>query len=138
MKLGGDSENVRAMMARQVEQIVHLVDDLMDVSRIGCGKMVLDKQVCTVKAIVDAAIEESIILISENGLTLEVIDRSQVACVCGDMCRLTQVMCNLLNNSAKYGRLGGKIVLELDAPSCGERKASARNAGILRAGRRFF
>ena len=114
MKLGEDAENVRAMMARQVEQIVHLVDDLMDVSRIGCGKLALDKQVCIVKAIVDAAIEESIILISENGLSLEVIDRSQAACVCGDRTRLTQVVCNLLNNSAKYGRTGGKIVLELD------------------------
>jgi signal transduction histidine kinase len=101
MKLGEDAENVRVMMARQVEQIVHLIDDLMDVARIGCGKMVLDKQVFTVKSIFDAAIEESISLISENGLTLEVIDRSQAACVCGDMGRLTQVMCNLLNNSAK-------------------------------------
>lgn len=114
MKLGEDAENVRAMMARQVAQIVHLVDDMLDVSRIGCGKMALDKQVCIVKAIVDAAIEESTILISENGLTLEVIDRSNAACVCGDMSRLTQVVCNLLNNSAKYGRTGGKIVLELD------------------------
>jgi len=114
MKLGEDAENVVAMMARQVEQIVHLVDDLLDVSRIGCGKMVLDKQVCIVKAIVEAAIEESTILISENGLTLEVIDQSNAACVCGDMSRLTQVVCNLLNNSAKYGRVGGKIVLELE------------------------
>jgi len=114
MKLGEDAENVLAMMARQVAQIVHLVDDLMDVSRIGCGKMALDKQVCIVKAIVDTAIEESIILISENGLSLEVIDRSNAACVCGDRSRLTQVVSNLLNNSAKYGRIGGKIVLELD------------------------
>ncbi|MDZ4850598.1 MAG: response regulator [Pirellulaceae bacterium] len=114
MKLGEEAENVRAMMARQVEQIVHLVDDLLDVSRIGCGKLVLDKQVCIVKAIVDAAIEESTILISENGMTLEVRDNSQAACVCGDLSRLTQVICNLLNNSAKYGRIGGKIVLELD------------------------
>ena len=42
MKLEEEAENVRAMMARQVQQIVHLVDDLLDVSRIGCGKLVLD------------------------------------------------------------------------------------------------
>jgi len=114
MKLGEEAENVRVMMARQVEQIVHLVDDLLDVSRIGRGKLVLDKQVCLVKSFVEAAIEESTILISENGMTLEVIDQSQAACVFGDVTRLTQVVCNLLNNSAKYGRKGGKIVLELD------------------------
>jgi len=38
LKLGKDAENVLAMMARQVEQIVYLVDDLLDVSRIGCGR----------------------------------------------------------------------------------------------------
>lgn len=114
MNLGEEAEEVRSMMARQVEQIVHLVDDLVDVSRISCGKVLLNKQVCTLTSVIEAAIEESSILISENGLTLEVNDKSDAACVCGDLCRLTQVICNLLNNSAKYGRSGGKIVLNLD------------------------
>jgi CheY-like chemotaxis protein len=113
MDLGTEAENVRSMMARQVDQIVHLVDDLLDISRIGCGKVLLDKQVCKVSTVVGAAIEEAAILISENGMTLEVIDESEAACVCGDLCRLTQVVCNLLNNSAKYSPIGGKITLTL-------------------------
>lgn len=114
LKLSEEAEILRSMMARQVEQIIHLVDDLLDISRIGCGKVVLDKQVCLASTIVTAAIEESTILITENGLTLEVIDKYPDACICGDQSRLTQVVCNLLNNAAKYGRSGGKIVLELD------------------------
>ncbi len=114
MNLGVEAEKVRAMMARQVEQIVQLVDDLVDVSRISCGKVLLDKQVFMLTTVVEAAIEESSILICENGMTLEVIDKSDAACVCGDLCRLTQVFCNLLNNAAKFGRSGGRIVLNLD------------------------
>lgn len=114
MSLGEEAEVVRSMMVRQVEQIVHLVDDLLDVARIGSGKLALDKQICTISAVVKSAIEESAILISENHMTLELIDSSQAACVCGDLCRLTQIVCNLLNNSAKYGRSGGKILLELE------------------------
>lgn len=114
MSLSEEAEVVRSMMVRQVEQIVHLVDDLLDVARIGSGKLALDKQICTISAVVKSAIEESAILISENQMTLELIDTSQAACVCGDLCRLTQIVCNLLNNSAKYGRSGGKILLELE------------------------
>lgn len=76
--------------------------------------MVLDKQLFLISTVVEAAIEESSILISENGMSQEVIDKIAAACVCGDLCRLTQVVCNLLNKSAKYGSSGGKILLELD------------------------
>lgn len=92
MGLGEDAEKVRSMMARQVKQIVRLVDDLVDISRISCGKVLLDKQVFSLSAVVEAAIEESSILISENDMTLEVIDNSDAACVCGDLSRLTQVI----------------------------------------------
>lgn len=114
MNLGEEAESVCAMMARQVEQIVHMVNNLLDVSSIDCGKVLLDKQVFMISSVVKAAIEESSILTSENGMTLEVIDKSDAACVCGDLCRLTQVVCNLLNNSAKYGKSGGKILLEME------------------------
>lgn len=111
MHLSEDAETVRAMMSRQVEQIVHLVDDLLDISRISCGKVLLDKQVCRISTVVQAAIEESSLLIADRQMTLAVVDNSESACVCGDVGRLTQVVCNLLNNSAKYGRVGGKILL---------------------------
>ncbi|XZE56981.1 response regulator [Planctomycetaceae bacterium SH139] len=75
--------------------------------------MILDKQVFTLASVIQAAVEETSIFISENGLSLEVIDESGSACVCGDRCRLTQVVSNLLNNAAKFGRSGGRIVLNL-------------------------
>ena len=111
MNLSPEADAVRMMMTRQVDQIVHLVDDLLDISRISCGKVLLDKQIVVMGSVVATAIEEASSLIAENGMTLEVIDHSDAVCVCGDPARLTQVLCNLLNNSAKFGRHGGKIVL---------------------------
>jgi CheY-like chemotaxis protein/two-component sensor histidine kinase len=114
MGLSDEAEKVRTMMARQVDQIVRLVDDLLDISRMSCGKVMLDKQVCKVITVIEAAVEASSSLIAENGMKLEVIDNSNAACVCGDLCRLTQVFVNLLNNSAKFGRIGGNVSLTLD------------------------
>lgn len=114
MKLDRQAEVVCAMMARQVEQIVHLVDDLLDISRICSGKVLLDKQICRISVVIDAATEQSSNLLLENGMKLTVSDSSDAACVCGDPCRLTQVVCNLLNNSAKYGKVGGNVALKVD------------------------
>ncbi len=112
--LSKEAEDLRAMMARQVDQIARLVDDLLDVSRIGCGKVLLQRESLSLSLVVQGAIEESIGLINENALTLEVNDRTATARVLGDRGRLTQVICNLLNNSAKFGRPGGKIQLTLE------------------------
>ncbi len=114
MGLSQEAEDLRAMMSRQTDQIVCLVDDLLDISRISCGKVVLHKQSLSLAGIVNSAVEESIGLIRENGITLEVIDNTQDVSVFVDPGRLTQVISNLLNNSAKYGRRGGKTVLSLN------------------------
>jgi len=114
MSLSEEAETVRSMIARQVDQVVRLVGDLLDISRVVCGKIVLDKQLCIASKVVEAAIEASSISISENGLKLNVIDNSNGVCVCADVCRLTQVVCNLLNNSAKFCRIGGNVSLKLD------------------------
>ncbi len=74
----------------------------------------LHKQSLSLAGIVNSAVEESIGLIRENGITLEVIDNTQDVSVFVDPGRLTQVISNLLNNSAKYGRRGGKTVLSLN------------------------
>lgn len=114
MGLNQEAEDLRAMMSRQVDQIVRLVDDLLDISRISCGKVALHKQPLSLSTVITAAVEESIGLIKEKEISLVVSDKTQSACVFGDLGRLTQVICNLLNNSAKYGKRGGTIRLSLE------------------------
>ncbi len=111
MELNDEVDGLRQMMARQVNQIVHLIDDLLDVSRIGCGKIVLHKDIVAFQSIIDSAVEASSTFISENGQSLTVTNHCPEQFVFADSSRLTQVVSNLLNNSAKYSGTGSHIGL---------------------------
>jgi CheY-like chemotaxis protein len=111
MNLDGDVNELRNTMARQVEQLVRLIDDLMDISRVGRGKLELRKEFSRMDAIVHAAVEASMPLIESNRQRIEVqIDETEMV-VEADPARITQVICNLLNNAAKYSHADCKILL---------------------------
>jgi len=101
--------NLRALMERQLGQMIRLVDDLLDVSRITRGKIQLRKERVDINAIVGAAIEavKPIIEACEHRLTARTAP--QPLYVVGDAARLTQVLGNILNNAAKYTGRNGKI-----------------------------
>ena len=114
LKIDPEVDELRQMMARQVEQLVHLIDDLLDVSRIGRGKISLRREIVDLRAIIDAAVEASSTFIAENGQLLTVnVPGSDHVRVNGDPSRLTQVISNLLNNSAKYSDAGSQIELHV-------------------------
>ena len=104
-------EKVRAMMDRQVSQLVRLVDDLLDVSRIAQEKVELRKERVELRAVIDAAVETSRPAIEQAGHELAVVVPNEPIFVDGDPTRLAQVVSNLLNNSAKYTHRGGRILL---------------------------
>lgn len=104
-------ENVRSMMERQVQQMARLIDDLLDVSRITQGKMVLRTRRVTLKEIVQSAVEATRSFIEEGRHDLKIILPEQVTFLNADPTRLTQVFSNILNNSAKYTPAGGQITL---------------------------
>jgi PAS domain S-box-containing protein len=106
-------ERVRATMERQVEQLVTLVNDLLDVSRITRGKLQLRTVRAELASIVRSAVEASSPLIEEAGHHLDVSLPDSPVHLEGDPHRLAQVISNLLNNAAKYTDRGGRIVLEV-------------------------
>jgi len=114
LKLDPELVELRQMMARQVEQLVRLIDDLLDVSRISRGKIALRKEVIELKTVIDAAVESSATFIAESGqqLTIRIDDNTPIF-VNADPSRLTQVVSNLLNNSAKYSAAGCRIELSV-------------------------
>ena len=112
LKLDPEINELRQMMARQVEQLVRLIDDLLDVSRISRGKISLRNEVVNLSAVIAAAVEASATFIAESGQLLTVGSLDNVSIyVSGDSSRLTQVVSNLLNNSAKYSGAGCRIDL---------------------------
>ncbi len=102
-------EKTRAMMERQVDHLVRLVDDLMDVSRVVRGKIELRKAPVEVATILARAVEiaQPLIEAHEHRLDIDVADESLL--VDADAVRLTQVVSNLLINAAKYTEAGGRI-----------------------------
>jgi signal transduction histidine kinase len=102
---------IRDLIDRQVQQLVRLVDDLLDISRITRGKIRLQNEPLSVAAVVAQAVETSRPLIDARRQTLTVTLPDEPLQVQGDPVRLAQVLGNLLNNAAKYTEEGGKIAL---------------------------
>lgn len=96
---------------RQVTQIVRLVDDLLEVSRIKQGKVVLQRESTSVEEIIERAVEASRPLIDAQRHELAVTLPARPTRLHGDAARLAQVVTNLLNNAAKYTDPGGRISL---------------------------
>jgi signal transduction histidine kinase/CheY-like chemotaxis protein len=103
-----------AAMERQLAQLVHLVDDLLDISRISRGAIELRKDRVDVSAVIQSATETSRPVIDALGHELVIDQPSERLVVEGDMTRLTQVVANLLNNAAKYTDHGGRIRVRVE------------------------
>lgn len=104
-------ETARAFMDRQLRQMVRLVEDLMDVSRISTGKIQLRRERVDLAAVVQSAVETSMPLIERFGHELEVALPEGGLLVEVDPTRLAQILLNLLNNSAKYSKRKARIWL---------------------------
>jgi signal transduction histidine kinase/ActR/RegA family two-component response regulator len=106
---------IRAIMERQLSQMVRLIDDLLDVSRISSGKVVLQRTRMDLREIAELAIEASqpFIAAGQHDFTAEL--PGGPVWVDGDASRLSQVIVNLLNNAAKYTAEGGKLRLSLSS-----------------------
>ncbi len=107
----GTVEQARAMMERQLGQMVRLVDDLLDVSRVTTGKLELRRERTELRVVIDSAVETTRPVIEQAGHTLAVVMPNEPIIVDGDPIRLAQVVSNLLTNSAKYTNRGGQIRL---------------------------
>jgi CheY-like chemotaxis protein len=108
------AERARAMMERQVQHMVRLVDDLLDVSRIMRGKIELHKEPVDVATIIARAVETAQPAIDALGHALEISLPKEPVLVEGDLMRLAQVVSNLLNNAAKYTEQRGRIWLSAE------------------------
>ncbi|MFZ6648028.1 ATP-binding protein [Undibacterium sp. TJN25] len=102
----------REVLERQMQQIAHLVDDLMDVSRITQGRIELRRERIDIAEVMLRAREASQALIDASAHRLNVTWPKQLLPVDADPTRLTQILTNLLNNAAKYTPDGGSIWFE--------------------------
>ena len=105
------SAHARQLLERQLKQLVRLIDDLLDVSRITQGRMELRRERLDITTALRMAVETSRPLIEAKRHTLLVNVDPNMHFVDADATRIAQVFANLLNNSAKYSPSGSSIVV---------------------------
>jgi PAS domain S-box-containing protein len=105
------ADEVRAMMERQSNHMVRLIDDLLDVSRITRGKLELRRCPVELSEVVRNAVDAARPTIEDARHRLTVSLPERPVLLYADPNRLTQVVSNLLNNAAKYTPAGGRIEL---------------------------
>jgi PAS domain S-box-containing protein len=129
---GSDANAVaqaRSMMERQLGHMVRLIDDLLDISRIGQNKMELRRSRVLLADVVSSAVETARPAIEEAGHELTLALPAEPVHLDADLTRLAQVFSNLLTNSAKYTERGGRIWLAAERRG-GDVVVLVRDTGI--------
>jgi PAS domain S-box-containing protein len=122
-------QQARGVIERQLGQMVRLVDDLLDISRITNNKLRLRKERIELAAAIDSALETTRPLVEKAGHELTVQLPPDPVHVDADLTRLAQVFTNLLTNSTKYTENGGHISLAVERQGS-EVVVTVRDSGI--------
>lgn len=100
------------VIENQVSHLARLVDDLLDVSRIVRGKIVLKKEAVALASVIEQAVAATRPLIDSRGQRLSVVLPNEPVLVEADPTRLSQVLLNLLDNASKFSPADGVIEVE--------------------------
>ncbi|HTD04729.1 hybrid sensor histidine kinase/response regulator [Undibacterium sp.] len=104
---------LHSIIYRQANHLTHLVDDLVDASRVSSGKITLQKSTIKLAEIIESAVETSQPFIDKRNQRLVIKMLEEPIAIDGDLVRLAQVFSNLLINATKFMPEGGKIVLSV-------------------------
>ncbi|HZI89240.1 MAG TPA: ATP-binding protein [Candidatus Polarisedimenticolia bacterium] len=105
----------RDIMDRQLRQLVRLVDDLLDVSRITTGKLTLQRDRAELRTIVDGALDMARPHLEAKQIRFLQTLPAEPVILDVDSTRLCQVILNLLHNAAKFTEAGGEVRLTAEA-----------------------
>src|SRR6185437_10800859 len=103
------------LIDHQVKNLTRLIEDLLDISRISQGKILLRKGVVDLSPVIGRAVDSMSALVKEREQELSIALPPQPMTVAADPIRLEQVFVNLLTNAAKYTPSGGRIGLTAEA-----------------------
>ena len=116
-------------MGRQIAQLVHSVDDLLDTARVATGNLKLRRKRVDVLEVLEQSVKTCMPLVSAAGQTWTVQVARNTFFVSADPLRLTQVFANILSNATKYAPVGGHI--SVSAVRAGpDSMASVQDTGI--------
>jgi PAS domain S-box-containing protein len=118
LRLAGDQHSTAQqavdLVERQTQHLTRLVDDLLNVSRVSLGKIVLRKETVDLASVIARAVEQVRPLVDARRHTLTLALPAQPVRLEADDIRLVQIVANVLNNAAKYTDPGGRIRLSAE------------------------
>ncbi|HEY0820700.1 MAG TPA: hybrid sensor histidine kinase/response regulator [Rhizobacter sp.] len=117
------------IMDRQMVQMVKLIDELLEISRISTGKVVLHKERTDIRRAIEVALEGTQPVVDAAGHALAIDLSDEPVWVYGDPARLAQVVSNLVNNAAKYTPDGGRIEVRMRRDD-GHVEVSVTDSGV--------
>ncbi|HEY3322469.1 MAG TPA: PAS domain S-box protein [Planctomycetota bacterium] len=123
-------QRTREIIDRQVTHMTRLIDDLLDVSRIASGKIILRKEEMNLTAVVLSVVEDHRPLLEANGLQLEFAAATEPLRAFGDPARIAQILSNLLVNANKFSDRGGRITVGLRKEVNNVAVISVRDTGV--------
>jgi two-component system CheB/CheR fusion protein len=104
-------EQIAQTISRQTKQLVRLVDDLLELSRVTGGRLRLRRAIVPLSDVIRDAVAAVRPIIDAEGHELTITSRDETLAVDGDPTRLTQIVANLLANAARYTPRGGRIAI---------------------------
>jgi PAS domain S-box-containing protein len=122
------ARRARGVIRRQLEHLSRLVDDLLDLTRISRGKVVLQRQRFDLRELVTRTTDDFRTLLGDCGLSLHVFLDGGSFCIDGDATRIAQVLSNLLLNASKFTPRGGTVTVRLSSGD-GEAEVTIRDTG---------
>ncbi len=110
-----DMKDGLAAISRNARAQAQLIEDLLDMSRIESGKLLLDVEKLNLSVVIAAAVESVLPAAEAKQIELSMLVDPSAAQVSGDASRLQQVVWNLLTNAIKFTPRGGKVEVRLRA-----------------------
>ncbi|MBZ2208089.1 sensor histidine kinase [Massilia soli] len=101
------------LIGRQIAHMSRLVEDLIDISRVSRGLIVLTRQPVDMRSVIEDAVEQLHALATEKGHTLTLRMAETDCTVSGDRTRLVQVVSNIFGNAVRYTPAGGRIEIDM-------------------------
>ncbi len=111
------------------EHLLHMINDMLDLTRIEAGGMVLQSEGVALRALVLQTLELVQALADQASLRLQLVPGAEVT-VQADRARLRQVLLNLLTNAIKYNRPGGQVAIEVGLAGPGHALVTVRDSGL--------
>lgn len=108
-------DKARDIIYRQTLHMAHLIDDLLDSTRLANGKVLLRKERCDLSQIIRQTAEDYRSILETSGLKLDIEQPARPFWMEGDSTRLAQIVGNLLHNAHKFTNPGGRVVVHVEA-----------------------